>query len=274
MTSLYETHLPVSDLARSSTFYRDILGLVPAFAQPHRGVAFFYFGARERGMLGLWAPGSPWGWKPGETHRCHFAIAVSLPELLANVDRLKSLGIELRGADDQPVDEPSVIGWMPSTQIYFHDPDGHLVEFINLLDEEPSPSFFGSLSAWREQKPLRSPSSSPVASAIASSLSVHTSRKKRGSRFEVPKRLIRNRGFVYMPGSRMGAVQVCASIGGMDALQGAPPGWVESPAALKMGSLLAMAQRFCCKEIVFHPAHALIFSTHAPRAYSKKGAVG
>ncbi len=155
MISLYETHLPVSELARSSAFYRDVVGLVPAFAQPHRGVAFFYFGARERGMLGLWAPGSPWGWKPGETHRCHFAIAVTLPELLANVERLKSLGIELRGADDQPVKEPSVIGWMPSTQIYFHDPDGHLVEFISLLDEAPLPSFFGSLPAWREQRPVQ-----------------------------------------------------------------------------------------------------------------------
>ena len=37
--------------------------------------------------------------------------------------------------------EPSVIGWMPSAQLYFRDPDGHSVEFITLLDDPPDPRF-------------------------------------------------------------------------------------------------------------------------------------
>jgi hypothetical protein len=32
---------------------------------------------------------------------------------------------------------------MPSAQLYFRDPDGHLLELITLLDEEPDPNFFG-----------------------------------------------------------------------------------------------------------------------------------
>jgi len=42
-----------------------------------------------------------------------------------------------------------VIGWMPSAQIYFRDPDDHSLEFITLLDDTPVPHFIGPLSAWR-----------------------------------------------------------------------------------------------------------------------------
>jgi lactoylglutathione lyase len=42
-----------------------------------------------------------------------------------------------------------VIGWMPSAQIYFRDPDGHSLEFISILPEEPEPGFIGSYAKWR-----------------------------------------------------------------------------------------------------------------------------
>ena len=32
--------------------------------------------------------------------------------------------------------EPSVIGWMPAATIYFRDPDGHLMEYLTMLDYE------------------------------------------------------------------------------------------------------------------------------------------
>ena len=40
---------------------------------------------------------------------------------------------------------------MPSTQLYFRDPDGHSLEFIALLDDPPDPGFIGSLSEWRKR---------------------------------------------------------------------------------------------------------------------------
>jgi hypothetical protein len=40
-------------------------------------------------------------------------------------------------------DEPTVIGWMLSAQVYFRDPDGHMLEFITIL---PDPS--GSEFQW------------------------------------------------------------------------------------------------------------------------------
>jgi hypothetical protein len=32
-----------------------------------------------------------------------------------------------------------VIGWMPAATLYFRDPDGHLLEYLTMLDEEPRP---------------------------------------------------------------------------------------------------------------------------------------
>lgn len=146
---LYEAHLPVSDLDASVAFYRDVLGLKPAFTQAERGVAFLFVNDRATGMIGLWAPGSLLGWKPGESHRGHFALSVTLEELFGHVQRLNQLGITTTGFHGRVAAEPSVIGWMPSAQIYFPDPDGHSLEYIALLEEAPDPAFFGTWSEWR-----------------------------------------------------------------------------------------------------------------------------
>jgi lactoylglutathione lyase len=63
--------------------------------------------------------------------------------------RLNDLGISTRNFAGEETTEPSVIGWMPSAQLYFRDPDGHSVEFITVIDDPPDPGFIGSLSAWR-----------------------------------------------------------------------------------------------------------------------------
>jgi len=103
-------------------------------------------------MVGLWAPGTSYGWKSEEKPKSHFAISVTLAELLASIPRLQRLGIKTTGFDGATATEPSVIGWMPSAQIYFNDPDGHILEFICLLPDQPVPAFFGSWSNWQKQK--------------------------------------------------------------------------------------------------------------------------
>jgi hypothetical protein len=80
-----------------------------------------------------------------EAHKCHIAFNVSLPELLATGRRLNAAGIQTQNFAGEKTTEPSVIGWMPSAQLYFHDRDGHSLEFITLLDESPEPEFVGSL---------------------------------------------------------------------------------------------------------------------------------
>ena len=149
---LYETHLPVTDLAKSVAFYRDVVGLTPAFAQPERGVAFMWIENKQTGMLGLWRPGTSFGWKGAERDATHFALSVSLDSLITTARKLKAGGITVRNLAGQPTDEVSVIGWMPSAQLYFDDPDGHSVELIAILRGKPVPEFFGTWSGWQHRK--------------------------------------------------------------------------------------------------------------------------
>ena len=61
VAGLFEAHLTVSDLDRSTAFYRDVVGLPIALELPERGAAFFWVGAPGEAMLGLWSLGSaPW----------------------------------------------------------------------------------------------------------------------------------------------------------------------------------------------------------------------
>jgi len=74
-----------------------------------------------------------------------------LAQLLAAGERLNNAGIQTQSFADEKTTEPSVIGWMPSAQLYFRDRDGHSVEFITLLDESPEPEFIGSISEWKKR---------------------------------------------------------------------------------------------------------------------------
>jgi len=143
---LYETHLPVTSTEKSMQFYVDIVGLKFAYRDPGRDIVFLWIGTDRRSMLGLWGPTTTYGRDP---HRCHFAIAVGLPELLVAGPRLNGAGVPTRNFAGEETTEPSVIGWMPSAQLYFRDPDGHSLEFIALLEDAPEPNFHGPLSAWR-----------------------------------------------------------------------------------------------------------------------------
>ena len=143
---LYETHLPVRDTRRSSEFYRAVVGLEFAYSHPGRDVVFLWIGTERRSMLGLWGPGTTYG-QPLDKH--HLAIVLSLPELLVIGGKLNGHGVATRNFAGENTTEPSVIGWMPSAQLYFNDPDGHVLEFIALLDETPDASFIGPFSQWK-----------------------------------------------------------------------------------------------------------------------------
>jgi len=47
-----------------------------------------------------------------------------------------------------PAHEPVVLAWMPAAAIYFRDPDGHLLEYIAMLAEEPRPG--DGVVGWRQ----------------------------------------------------------------------------------------------------------------------------
>jgi lactoylglutathione lyase len=133
-TGLFETHLTVSDLGRSVAFYRDVVGLPLALELSERGAAIFWIGAPGDAMLGLWSLGSA---PVGLT--LHVAFRASLNDVLGACDRLRSLGVTPLSFHATETSEPSVIGWMPAAAVYFRDPDGHLLEYLAMLDEPARP---------------------------------------------------------------------------------------------------------------------------------------
>ena len=152
VAGLFETHLTVSDLGLSVAFYRDVVGLSPAFDAPERGASFLWVGGPGTAMLGLWSLGSaPVGLA------LHVAFASSLDDVLGACERLRSLGVTPLSFFATETDEPSVVGWMPAVAVYFRDPDGHLLELLAMLDEPPRPDVgVVPWSEWGAQAALRS----------------------------------------------------------------------------------------------------------------------
>lgn len=143
---LFETHLTVSDLDRSVTFYRDVLGLRVASIFPERQVAFFWIGHPDEAMLGLWATGSG-----PQRMTLHLAFRVSLDAVLEAPRALRAAGITPLDFGGQPTNEPVVLAWMPAAAVYFLDPDANLLELLAMLEDSPRPD--GGIVRWSDWAP-------------------------------------------------------------------------------------------------------------------------
>ena len=94
-------------------------------------------------MLGLWAAGSA-----PQTVSLHTAFRMSLEDLLAAPHALSNASVTPFDFDGRPTEEPVVIGWMPAASMFFRDPDGHLLEYLAMLDEDPRPDL--GVVTWRQ----------------------------------------------------------------------------------------------------------------------------
>jgi lactoylglutathione lyase len=142
---LFETHLTVADLRRSVTFYRDVVGLPIALEVPERGAAFHWIGRRGQAMLGLWSIGSA-----PMNMQLHIAFDMALVDVLAAPERLRTHGVQPLSFFGEPASEPSVIGWMPAAAIYFRDPDGHMLEYLAMLEGSSRPGL--GVVPWSQQR--------------------------------------------------------------------------------------------------------------------------
>jgi len=132
---LFEAHLTVADLDASIAFYRDRLGLELAQVVPARRAAFLWIGSRGKSMLGLWEAGAG-----QQKTTSHIAFATAPDDVIAAPGALQSAGIAALDFHGHPTDEPVVLAWMPAVAVYFHDHDGHLLEYIAMLEGEPRPN--------------------------------------------------------------------------------------------------------------------------------------
>lgn len=147
ITGLFETHINVADLERSTAFYRNVLGLELAHSQPTRHVCFFWMGARGAAMLGVWET------PRDQVQRQHFAFQASVEEVRDRaVPWLKERGLRPYNFLDDGTERPMVFAWMPAISIYFDDPDGHLLEMIAMLEGTPRPEL--GVISWEEWQRL------------------------------------------------------------------------------------------------------------------------
>jgi lactoylglutathione lyase len=145
---LFETHLTTSDLTRSVAFYRDVLGLPLAMLLPERHVAFFWIGAPGKAMLGVWETGTA-----PQRMSLHTAFTVDLEAMLEAPAKLQAAGVTPLDFYSKPAREPVVLAWMPAASLYFHDPDGNLLEFLCMLPDQPRPE--AGVVKWTEWQRLR-----------------------------------------------------------------------------------------------------------------------
>jgi len=133
----------VSDLDRSIAFWRDVVGLTLALEVSERAAAFFWLGGPGEAMLGLWSLGSA-----PMSLSLHIAFKTSLEDVLGSCDALRSAGVTPLSFFGDETDEPSVLGWMPAAAVYFRDPDGHMLEYLAMLDGPQRPD--AGIVAWSE----------------------------------------------------------------------------------------------------------------------------
>ncbi len=149
---LYEVHLAVTDVGRSIDFYVEKLGFELGFGGRDGPSALLRFiDGDTRWMLGLFQVDSVTRRHAAD---CHISFRISEEDIDGMIPYLRERGVEAihppTAPQQGPMYEPMVHGWMPAAAVFFVDPDGHLLELIADLSDEPRPDFqYRSLSEWR-----------------------------------------------------------------------------------------------------------------------------
>lgn len=123
--------IPVSDIARSTRFYTEIVGCRHLFTVPHGEMAFL----DAAGVCVILVKREPPISRAAEDHGgVHHAFIVAHDDYLSALDHLRAHNVAIAFEEDRQG------GVLDGPRAYFHDPDGTVLEFIDLTRYSGAPA--------------------------------------------------------------------------------------------------------------------------------------
>ncbi|WP_040950972.1 VOC family protein [Gorillibacterium massiliense] len=144
---IFETHINVRDFEKSAEFYEKLMNILPLYEDRNRKSKFYWVGKPGESMLGIRE-----NYPSPLVQRQHFAFRVDIEDIPKARTYLEGLNIESSNFFGQSSEELIVFPFMPAVSIYFDDPDGHSVEHIAMLEDEPRPDL--EIMTWSEWEAL------------------------------------------------------------------------------------------------------------------------
>jgi catechol 2,3-dioxygenase-like lactoylglutathione lyase family enzyme len=120
--------IPVTDTVRSMAFYADILGMTPVQVNHERGMVFLDTGGDCVILARSEAKIDP------DDHDVHHAFIVADEDYEASKKDLIANGVDVFFEEDRQG------GAVNGPRAYFHDPDGNVLEIINLTSYKGEPA--------------------------------------------------------------------------------------------------------------------------------------
>lgn len=120
--------IPVTDTVRSMAFYADILGMTPVQVNHERGMVFLDTGGDCVILARSEAKINP------DDHDVHHAFIVADEDYEASKKDLIANGVDVFFEEDRQG------GAVNGPRAYFHDPDGNVLEIINLTSYKGEPA--------------------------------------------------------------------------------------------------------------------------------------
>lgn len=115
--------IPVSDIARSTRFYTEIVGCKHLSTVPRGDMAFLDAAGTCLILVKRDPPINP---MPDNHGGVHHAFAIAHSEYKGALHHLRTHGVEITFEEDRQG------GVLNGPRAYFHDPDGTVLEFIDL----------------------------------------------------------------------------------------------------------------------------------------------
>jgi len=123
--------IPVTDVQRSRDFYVNVVGCKHLFSTPKGHMSFIDAGGVCLILVKQYEPVNP---VLHNSEGVHHSFTIAPGQFEGAIARLKAHGVEVIGEEDRQG------GVVNGPRVYFRDPDGTVLEFINLTSYVTDPT--------------------------------------------------------------------------------------------------------------------------------------